>query len=110
MSANIQIQINQLCEAINKRIKQMTYNEESHIREFLEQFEFDNDTLTIIYDDCDYIAGVLNVNETSIYDVARDIIGIDNDDIDNEYDEDDERFWKEQDRADDYNDERRLGI
>lgn len=108
MSNNIQLDINYVCNEINRRIKQMTYNEESHIREFLEGCRYnDDDFLSVTDDDTSYIASVLNVNDNCIYDVVKDSIGIYGE---LETDEDDERFWDEQGRADDLNDERRLGI
>jgi hypothetical protein len=109
MNKQIQIEINHICNDINKRIKQMTYNEETCIREFIEGCrKAEDDFLTFDEDEIEYIASLLNVNSTCIYDVLLDnevcFTGME------EYDEDDEAFWKEQDRADDYNDERRLGI
>lgn len=109
MNKQIQIEINHICNDINKRIKQMTYTEEICIREFMDGCrKIDDDFLTFDEDEVEYIASVLNVNTNCIYDVLRDnevcFTGME------EYDEDDESFWNEQDRADDYNDERRLGI
>ena len=105
MNQQIQIEINYICYELNRRIKQMNYEEELNIREFLEYGINENDTyLDITEEETSYIASALNVNEDCIFDLFVDMEYI-------ELEEDDEQeSWNAQDRADDINDERRLGI
>lgn len=104
-----QHEVNYVCSELNRRIKQMTYNEETCIREFLETCDYDaSDNIQITEEECDYISSVLNVNENCIHDCIDESVGVYK--YEEEIDEDDEAFWKAQDRADDLNDERRIGL
>lgn len=106
MDKHQQREIDYVCYELNRRIKQMTYEEETCIREFFESCTWEDKFLAITEDETTYIASVLNVNDTCIYDLFVDLGNIE----EPETDEEDEHFWRLQDKADDLNDERRLGI
>lgn len=87
----------------------MNHTEESNIREFLETCDFDASfNIQITTDECDYIASYLEVNENCIFDCIDESVGVYGQE--EEDDEEDEMHWRMQDRADDINDERRLGL
>ena len=68
----MQTEINSICNSINRKIKQMNYNEETQVREHLNDNTLDNKLLF----NCikvERIADILEVNENCIFDLLEDL-------------------------------------
>lgn len=60
--------INGICSDINRRIKQMTYTEETAVRQFIESEIFDG-KFSPLHCDAETIANILEVNDNCIADL-----------------------------------------
>ena len=68
----MQIEINNICNSINRRIKQMNYREETEVREHLNDNVLDN-KLLFDWIEVQKIADILDVNENCIFDLLEDL-------------------------------------
>jgi len=66
------INVNDVCYSINRRIKQMNYQEETQVRELLELDCIDGKLVLDLITPSD-IANILEVNDNCIFDIIEDL-------------------------------------